>query len=93
MHVESQNKIQVKIFQPRSILNFLCLSLSHNYSYGQLTQIHPEVDEYKLAYAQVCETRKVFVVNFFLLMMVRFYTPAQTHPYTHTKTFVVILYG
>ena len=24
------------------------------YSYGQLTQIHPEVDEYKLAYAQVC---------------------------------------
>lgn len=28
-----------------------CLSF---YSYGQLTQIHPEVDEYKLAYAQVC---------------------------------------
>lgn len=26
------------------------------YSYGQLTQIHPEVDEYKMAYAQVCVT-------------------------------------
>ena len=24
-------------------------------SYGQLTQIHPEVDEYKLYYAQVCD--------------------------------------
>ena len=25
------------------------------FSYGQLTQIHPEVDEYKLYYAQVCD--------------------------------------
>ena len=55
--------------------------LSHNYSYGHLTQIHPEVDEYKLAYAQVCETRKVFMVNLFLLMIVRL---LYTHPPTHT---------
>lgn len=64
--------------------------LSHNYSYGQLTQIHPEVDEYKLAYAQVCETRKVFMVNLFWLMIVRFlYTCTDTPIHTH-KTFVVI---
>ena len=58
--------------------------ISHNYSYGQLTQIHPEVDEYKLAYAQVCETRKVFMVNLFLLMIVRFlYTCTDTPIHTH----------
>ena len=39
------------LFKKVSIDRVICLSI---YSYGQLTQIHPEVDEYKLAYAQVC---------------------------------------
>lgn len=59
--------------------------ISHNYSYGQLTQIHPEVDEYKLAYAQVCETRKLgfYGKSFFAHDCKVLYTCTDTPIHTH----------
>ena len=49
----SHMHVRIYVLTDVSHIKVMCIVLYTSYSYEQLTHIHPEIDDYKLYYAQV----------------------------------------